>query len=870
MAQRKKTSSAKSKAKEVKTESSDKSTVVIVVSVAIALLFELCLFGILGSVGGGIAFAELGLFGIMAYVFPLAGIAVVLYQHFAKEDPKKNIICAIILFVFLCAFMHLVSFPDMESASVGDYFIRGANEKIGGGIFGGLLSIGLTLVISKVGAYIVIILGILVCLFLMCGKAVLKNVKHIVSKNNDYDDDDDDDEEPDKRVIPRSRISALQSRREVPVYEMNDDEGRTIRFVNATTPHQRNRAELIRSVNKAAPYRDGSTELLRAGMNRRGINSNLSMTNNNASGDEIHEITNMKANSDLYAESKEDNEPLKTIEITDVPDFKDEKPKAIKPQRAKAIESTVVSGVASATVGSETKKAAPKQTVPKAPARPRANAKYQYPPLELLTKGRGKTGGISKRELDKMAADLEAILAEFGVNAKVIDKQTGPAVTRFELQPELGTRVNKITSLVDDLKLNLAVPEIRIEAPIPGRAAIGIEIPNSSSQSVLLRDLLESSELKREESKIAIAAGVDVSGNVVVADIDKMPHVLIAGTTGSGKSVFTKSLIMTILFRAKPEEVGLIIIDPKKVEFNDFSGVPHMMKDVVTDAGQAVSTLRWAVNEMQNRYQRMQLSGVNDIKSYNACFDAGRINPEEENPRRMQQIVIVIDELADLMISASKEVENLIVRLAQLARAAGMHLVIATQRPSAQVVTGLIKANVPSKVALRVASKLESRIILDMAGGEELLGHGDMLFFPNGFTKPVRAQGAMISEQEVKKVTKFLKDNKVADIYAAEAEEIQKYINNSSDGQTSFGASDEGGADKLDEYIFEAGKVCIEAGKASSSMLQRRFSIGFNRAARIIDQLCDLGVVGPANGAKPREILVDSYEFEMMLQSKDE
>ena len=883
MAQRKKASPAKKAAPAKKPEqNNDKGIVKIVIAVVIALLLELCLFGILGKVGNYIAYGEFGLFGLMAYVFPIALVALILYHHFAKGDSKKIIICGSIVFFLLCAFIHLVSFPDMESAPVGDYFVRASTEKIGGGIFGGLLSIAFVKIISKVGAYIVFILGILVCLFLMCGKTLINKAQNIISKKENFDDeedeeDDDYDEVPDKRVVPRSHLAAFRPKKEVPIYEINDDEGRTIRIVNAVKPHTRNRATIKRSINKSTPYRDGTTQLLRSESVVKGINSNLSFRSTNASGDEIHEITHARFDYSIEQPEEpvntENEQAIKTIEITDVPDFKDEKPKAAKPRRAKVIESEVVTGVANATIkdvqksNSQSTKATPNKRT----AKPKvSNGTYQYPPIELLNKGKGRRVSVSKEKLNEMALKLETILAEFGVNATVIDKQAGPSVTRFELQPELGTRVNKITSLADDLRLNLAVEDIRIEAPIPGRAAVGIEIPNSSSQSVMLRDLIESEELKNEKSKIAIAAGIDVSGNVVVADIDKMPHVLIAGTTGSGKSVFTKSLLMTILYRAKPEEVGIIIIDPKKVEFNDFSGIPHMMKDVVTDAGQAVSTLRWAVNEMQNRYQRMQLSGVNDIKSYNAYFDQGKLNPEEENPRRMQQIIIIIDELADLMLTASKEVESLIVRLAQLARAAGMHLIIATQRPSANVVTGLIKANVPSKVALRVASKLESRIILDMHGAEELLGHGDMLFFPNGFTKPVRAQGAMITEQEVKKVTKFLKDNKVDDIYAFESEEIQKFMNNTQEGQTSFGGADESSADKLDEYIFEAGKLCIESGKASSSMLQRRFSIGFNRAARIIDQLCDLGVVGPANGAKPREILVDSYEFEMMLQSKDE
>lgn len=348
-----------------------------------------------------------------------------------------------------------------------------------------------------------------------------------------------------------------------------------------------------------------------------------------------------------------------------------------------------------------------------------------------------------------------------------------------------------------------------------------------------------------------------------------MPHLLIAGTTGSGKSVFTKSLIMTILFRAKPSDVGLIIVDPKKVEFNAFNGVPHMMKEVVTDPGQAVSTLRWVVNEMDNRYIRMQMSGVNDIKGYNNKFDRGLLSPEEENPKRMQQIVVVIDELADLMLTAAKEVESLIIRIAQLARAAGIHLIIATQRPSANVITGLIKANIPSKVALRVTTSLESRIILDMKGAEELLGHGDMLFYPNGMKKPVRVQGALVTEKEVNDVAKFLKTHNTADYYEEENQQIQDYMNKANT-ESSAGSMEESGSDRLDEYLFEAGMLCIEMGKASSSMLQRRFSIGFNRAARIIDQLTEMGAVGPANGAKPREILVDSRTFEEMFQMMEE
>ena len=492
---------------------------------------------------------------------------------------------------------------------------------------------------------------------------------------------------------------------------------------------------------------------------------------------------------------------------------------------------------------------------------------YFAPPIELLS--RPKRGSrTSDEELAQIAVKLKDTLEYFGVRVEVVNIQAGPSVTRFELQPELGTRVNKITSLADDLKLNLGVTEIRIEAPIPGRQAVGIEIPNKIRQTVYMRELLESPELINHKSKIAFAAGKDISGNVVVADIAKMPHLLVAGTTGSGKSVFLNTILMTILYRAKPSEVGLIIVDPKKVEFGIYQGIPHLMKDVVTDPGQAVSTLRWAVNEMTNRYQRMQMSAVRDFKSYNEKVEKGTVSKSEENPRKMNQIVIIIDELADLMMVAKKEAESLICRLAQLARAAGIHLVIATQRPSVDVVTGLIKANIPGRVALLVSSQIDSRTIIDMPGAEKLLGNGDMLFYPTGYVKPLRVQGAFVSDDEIQETVDFLIDNNHHNYFETESKEIEKFQSSQEDENASSDESANEGASKYDDCFYEAGRMCIEMGKASSSMLQRRFNLGFNRAARIIDQLEEFGAVGPQNGAKPRQILVDEMTFEQMYQDK--
>ena len=867
----------------------DNKEIKIILTAAIAILLELCTLNVLGKAGGWVGYGLFGLFGLMAYVFPILAAAAFIYYFLKKEKLVSKLVCGAIFFVCLCAFVHLITYKVFLNEKILAFFTTCARNRTGGGIIGGLLAFGLAKAVGVAGAYIITILAMIVCLLFICEVPVLDMIRSLIQKIRDKRDEDDydrddDDEVPDKVIISNSRYNSRKKKGKDPVYETITDEGVTIRIVPSSAS-QRPRPQLTRSANKAAPLRNGSVQQKRSSAKAKGI-VNVEILQQVADGDEVHEITNAHpVKPEVTVEV-----PQKTIQVTELteaelPVIQTEAPEAImisKEQKAKTerTERKPGSKVTMATEiipkkpkekkESEAVAKQPKPAAPAAPARAQKGDGYVFPPIDLLSRGKGRGSGISQTELNKMAANLELVLNQYGAYAKVIDMQAGPSVTRFELQPEMGVRVNKFTSLADDLKLNLAVPDVRIEAPIPGRAAIGIEIPNQSTQKVLMRDLLEDETLMKHPSKIAMAAGIDISGNVVTADIDAMPHLLIGGTTGSGKSVFTKSLIMTILFRAKPSEVGLIILDPKKVEFNAFNGIPHMMKEVVTDPGQAVSTLRWVVNEMDNRYMRMQMSGVNDIKSYNNKFDRGLISEEETNPKRMQQIVIVIDELSDLMLTAAKEVESLIIRLAQLARAAGIHLIIATQRPSANVITGLIKANIPSKVALRVTTSLESRIILDMKGAEELLGHGDMLFHPNGMVKPIRVQGALVTEKEVNDVVKFLKSHNTSDYYAEENQQIQDYMNNTQNGSGGSGSEDAGSADKMDEYLYEAGLLCIEMGKASSSMLQRRFSIGFNRAARIIDQLTEMGAIGPANGAKPREILVDSYTFEEMFQMAEE
>lgn len=488
---------------------------------------------------------------------------------------------------------------------------------------------------------------------------------------------------------------------------------------------------------------------------------------------------------------------------------------------------------------------------------------YMFPPIELLKKGEGKKGD-STDQLRETALHLQQTLQTFGVRVTITDISQGPSVTRYEMQPEQGVKVSKIVSLTDDIKLNLAATDIRIEAPIPGKAAVGIEVPNKETSAVAFRDLLESEAFQNFSSNLAFAVGKDIAGQVVVTDIAKMPHVLIAGATGSGKSVCINTIIMSILYKANPADVKLIMIDPKVVELSVYNGIPHLMIPVVTDPKKASAALNWGVTEMNDRYKKFADLNVRDLKGYNKAAEMGKTTPDGEPLQKLPQIVIIVDELADLMMVASGEVEESICRLAQLARACGIHLVIATQRPSVDVITGLIKANMPSRIAFSVSSGVDSRTILDMNGAEKLLGKGDMLFYPQGYTKPARVQGAFVSDSEVSDVVDFLKNQKLGNVtYDSDIEDKIKTMQFSSGGFSGAGAS--GGSD-MDAYFAEAGKFVIEKEKASIGMLQRVFKIGFNRAARIVDQLEDAGVVGAEEGTKPRRILMSMEQFQNYLE----
>ena len=479
---------------------------------------------------------------------------------------------------------------------------------------------------------------------------------------------------------------------------------------------------------------------------------------------------------------------------------------------------------------------------------------YHFPPIDLLKLGPGvESQEVSREELIESARNLEEVLAIYGVEAKVIQVNRGPAVTRYELQPKLGTSVKKITGLDGDIAMALAATSIHIEAPIPGKSAVGIEVPNKDTTMVTLREVIDSDVFRKSSSKLTFSLGKDIDGDVRVADIAKMPHMLIAGATGSGKSVCINSLIMSLIYKAHPDDVKMILIDPKVVELQVYNGIPHLLLPVVNDPKQASATLNWAVQEMTRRYKKFAEFNVRDIRGFNDAIERGSLGEDAENERKMPQIVIIIDELADLMMVASKEVETSICRLAQMARAAGMHLVIATQRPSVDVITGLIKANIPSRIAFAVSSGVDSKTILDGVGAEKLLGKGDMLYAPIGASRPVRIQGTFVSDQEVENVVEFVKKNGTG-VYDTDLSDMLK---SGSAGQETGGIEDE-----IDEYLEEAVRLVVEKQKASISMMQRAFRIGFNRAARLMDALERRGVVGPDEGSKPRQVLMTKEEWE--------
>ena len=783
--------------------------IIIWIVLAVSILLLISNFGFGGTLGASASAFLMESFGAGAYLVPflLFGVTAFLVSNKHNRIAYWKSGAAVIGFLILCGLFELISDA--------------------GGTVGGSLADILSPALGVAGTYVILIIMMIIGIVIITGRSVLKGVK----KQSD-------------RAYSHAKESNTRRR-----------EASARRREERRTAREEKELEQAKAEKKTASKRkDRHVEGVSFDTTLSGRSPEMKEMKADELKTDIPSAVqpNTKDTQDLVINR---TQPEMATQPDDLPDPFDTDSAVESLAESKALAKRSRKKAGADAIAQETASVA--QSVSENEVK---NETYHTPPFSLLTRGK-KGGGDSDTHLRETAGKLQDTLHSFGVNVTVTNVSCGPSVTRYELQPEQGVKVSKIVGLADDIKLNLAAADIRIEAPIPGKAAVGIEVPNKENSAVMLRDLLESTEFKNSASNVSFAVGRDIAGRCVVADIAKMPHLLIAGATGSGKSVCINTLIMSILYKASPDQVRLIMVDPKVVELSVYNGIPHLMIPVVTDPKKAAGALNWAVAEMTRRYQAFAEHQVRDMKGYNE--KVSRLEPDENGnkPDTMPQIVIIVDELADLMMVAPGEVEESICRLAQLARAAGIHLVLATQRPSVNVITGLIKANMPSRIAFSVSSGVDSRTIIDMNGAEKLLGKGDMLFYPSGYQKPVRVQGAFVSDKEVQKVTDYLKDHNGD---AAYSQEVVEHMNSSAAGGNMMSGSDS--ASERDAYFVDAGKLIIDKEKASIGMLQRMFKIGFNRAARIMDQLCEAGVVGPEEGTKPRKVLMSMEEFEQYIE----
>lgn len=789
-----------------------KKEIILLVCLLFSILLFVSNFGIGGSFSEGLSNVFFGIFGVSAYIFPivLTGVVFFIVSSGRIKHVTSKVISFILFILTLSSVAQLADSAHSANYDLIELFKYAMRTHSGGGFIGGIIYKILHPAIGTAGIIILTIFSVIIIGVLITGKSFLTSLFKKCSDLSSKTKNKLDDYEKKHIVQPSAPKKSVKSAEfKMPVLDNNHAEDNVS---------------------------DSATDSLF-------INFNESKEDNNS-----HEALN-----DLTVIEKKEAKKTRKSKVKSVKDDIAEIP--TEDQYSDSIEEPAVR---------TTKKRAGVEELKESDFNKlNSEENFKLPSINFFTKNTSTGFGNNEAKLRETALNLQNTLKSFGVNVNITDVSCGPAVTRYEFRPEAGVKVSRILSLADDIKLNLAVNDIRIEAPVPGKAAVGIEVPNATKSPVLIRDLLESDELKNAKSPLAFAAGKDVSGKVIIADLAKMPHMLVSGTTGSGKSVFTNSILMTYLYRCKPQDVRFIIIDPKVVEFGIYNGIPNLIIPVVTDPKKAAGALNWAVSEMTSRYKKFADMHVRDLESYNKCIDEKQyefsLEEGEDAPVKLPKIVIIIDELADLMMVAAKEVEEAICRLAQLARAAGIHMIIATQRPSVDVITGLIKANIPSRVALTVASGTDSRTILDMNGAEKLLGRGDMLFYPSDYPKPLRVQGSFISDKEITDVVNFLKEQSDKPEYD---ENVMKLIDTAT--VSSPVADQQSGDDGRDELFWDAGRLICDKQKASIGSLQRVFRIGFNRAARIMDQLCEANVVGPEQGTKPREILMSLEEFELL------
>lgn len=813
------------------------------------ILFAVALFlAFLAFIKGGGVWLVLqnvffGLFGVMAYVIPflLIAVAILISMDRDTDNLQPKIVLAMLFIWFLCAAIYVFA-GDGAPSSIGSG-IAGAyqlgQDGLSGGAIGAILGAPLLrLFINKLPAGLTLILLAFVTLMLLSGTTLVRLYHYIV------------DPAEKARTATKESFEELQAAREerraLRAEEQAEKQARRESFNPdvdlGPSPKRRRRA---RAAEEAEPASEEMSFQKNRGRKKAPMEAELAGAATSAAA----AAAAAKAAKDV-APAYDDNGVATGDSLDEiVKKAANNKPKQTRPKSEPIVEEKFDVEAARAQMD-EMEKAAGDADKPK--------KKYQLPPLDCLNPPKLSLGGGSEAELRDNAEKLIEVLQSFGVRTTLVDIARGPSVTRYELAPAAGVKLSKITGLADDIALNLAASGVRI-APIPGKTAVGIEVPNKDRDAVNLREVIESPEYKKgaQKSKLSVALGKDISGKICTMDIAKMPHLLIAGTTGSGKSVCVNAMILSILYNATPEEVKLVMIDPKKVEFSKYNGIPHLLVPVVTEPAKAAGSLQWAVREMLNRYQKFSDTGVRDIKGYNQMA-AG--DPDMEV---MPQIVIFIDELADLMMATPKEVEDSICRLAQMARAAGMHMVIATQRPSVDVITGLIKANIPSRLSLYVASAVDSRTILDMTGAEKLLGNGDLLFNPVGVSKPTRIQGCFSSDKEIENVVTFIKSQEESEYDESIIKDIEAAAAATENANQKGGGvnAPSGGGDSSDDLFEQAIQVVLEAGQASTSMLQRKLGVGYARAGRIIDELEEHGIIGEYQGSKPRAVLITKQQW---------
>lgn len=837
--------------------------IILIITLVISVLLFLSNLDLSGAVGKFFSSFFFGIIGLETYVFPfiLFFLTAFYLSNMGNRKAITKIISAVVLLIALAALIELITNSYTDTRKLSNYFMESSIGRNGGGILGGIFVMIFGGLFEEVATYIILIAIIIISLIVLSGKALLtylaKKSKESIYERREYqrlrkeqmaeEEELDSGRRPPKTFVMDKSVQVAQpsAKAKVSIQNLQDiadlkDSGAIKE--NKLKKNQKKEEQELPVLDFHHLFEDKKEAVLETAQPVTTYEEELRSKFGQALQQEEPESFEVN-----LGEQKEDKieewQAAAAEAVVEQPVESENKTESTHVEKKIKNPEKDATNVEQLEISQETKQ-----------------KEYIFPSPGLLTAAKNKNGkgGMTEKDLKETAMKLQTTFDSFGVRVTVTNASVGPAVTRYELSPEQGVKVSRITSLADDIKLNLAASEIRIEAPIPGKAAVGIEVPNKENTMVTFRELIESKEFTDNKCNISFAVGKDIGGQTIVTDIAKMPHLLIAGATGSGKSVCINTLIMSILYKSKPSDVRMIMVDPKVVELNVYNGIPHLLIPVVTDPKKASAALNWAVIEMTERYKKFADVGAKDLKSYNDKV-AQVEHLEDETVQKLPQIVIIIDELADLMMVAPGEVEDAICRLAQLARAAGIHLVIATQRPSVNVITGLIKANIPSRIAFAVSSQIDSRTVLDSAGAEKLLGKGDMLFFPSGYPKPVRIQGAFVSDKEVAAVVDFLKSNHSESNYS---DDIHEKINNAKAGEGGM----QGSGDDRDEYFSEAGKFIIDKDKASIGMLQRVYKIGFNRAARIMDQLAEAGVVGPEEGTKPRKVLMSLEQFEQYLE----